>query len=373
MASNKTTLNLSYTTKALLDISKSLATITNQLSTLSNSVNNSLNDSLKNSNKEAESLKKNFKEMVSMKTPFTSAFFKNLDTSLIGKNKIGNTLIETQNNLSELFSSEEYQKRYSKYKTSKEKIKNSGVSKDLMRERLKANKKEFTSDKTGKQILMESLGTITSTIVTSTINTSEKILNEAKKMINEVSTYAISTSYKVNSSARNQMLEYGLSESQNYAFTQVKSIMGISSDEDLFWMNDNQRQMFSRLMSKEMEIYDKMTSNGTLEGFQEMQIDLQLLKQEFYANVVQFIAQNKDLIITTIQTGTNALLSIMNLVSTISNAISKINPFSYNGALGGNRTITLNNYVSTTNQNAEQIANETTSKTISQLMTYANS
>lgn len=208
------------------------------------------------------------------------------------------------------------------------------------------------------------------------IKIGKKILDNAKQMIDTVASYSVSSSYKVNSSAREQMLTYGLSESQNYAFTQTKQLMGITSDEDLFWMNSNQKQMFSELMQKEMEMYDKMNSNGTLEGFQEMQIDLAVLKQEFYANVVKFIADNKDMILSVMEGTLTTLSAILQVTTMILNIRQKINPFYWGDKLfnsSGNKTITLNTYVTSNNANATDVANEATNSTLAQLSTYANS
>lgn len=208
------------------------------------------------------------------------------------------------------------------------------------------------------------------------IKIGKKILDNAKQMIDTVASYSVSSSYKVNSSAREQMLTYGLSESQNYAFTQTKQLMGITSDEDLFWMNSNQKQMFSELMQKESEMYDKMNSNGTLEGFQEMQIDLAVLKQEFYANVVKFIADNKDMILSVMEGTLTTLSAILQVTTMILNIRQKINPFYWGDKLfnsSGNKTITLNTYVTSNNANATDVANEATNSTLAQLSTYANS
>ena len=139
-----------------------------------------------------------------------------------------------------------------------------------------------------------------------------KIGKNAIAMLDEASTYAVSSSYKINSGARNQMLTYGLSESQNYAFSKTQSLMGISGDEDLFWMNSNQRSMFQDLMKKEMAIYDKMTQSGTLESFQKMQIDFEVMKQEFTAEIVGFIVKNKDTILNAAKLGVGFLKTIAN-------------------------------------------------------------
>lgn len=151
-----------------------------------------------------------------------------------------------------------------------------------------------------------------------------QIGKDAINMLNEASSYAVSSSYKVNSQAREQMLKYGLSESQNYAFSKTSELMGISSDEDLFYMNSNQKQMFEELMQKESAIYDEMTQDGTLEAFQKLQIDFAVMKQEFLAEVVKFIVDNKGVIVAAAEVAKNMLKVIGNTVIQILKFVAEI-------------------------------------------------
>lgn len=164
-----------------------------------------------------------------------------------------------------------------------------------------------------------------------------KTFKEAYQTLLDTATYSTSTSLISNSSAREQQLSYGLNESQNYAFTQTKSLLGISSDEDLYYMNENQRAMFSKLMSKEMEFYEDMTQNGSLESFQEMQIDIKILKQEFMSKIVQFIANNKDAILEFVE---SALDILSNLLDGVSNILSFLG-YKNKEETAGSKTSTL--------------------------------
>ena len=78
----------------------------------------------------------------------------------------------------------------------------------------------------------------------------KNIFEGAKKLTSEMASYNLSTSLFVNREAREQALQYGLSNSRNWAFTQAKSMLGIQSDEDLYYMNPAQRSAFSSLMNK---------------------------------------------------------------------------------------------------------------------------
>lgn len=202
------------------------------------------------------------------------------------------------------------------------------------------------------------------------------LFKEAKKMIDDVATYSLSSSYIVNSQARQQALQYGLSDAQNYAFTQTKSLMGISSDEDMYYMNQNQRQMFSTLMSREMEFYNRLNSNGTLEGLQEMQMDFAILKQEFIATVGEFIVDNKETIINFAKMGLEALTFIANVLSGIFKGISYLNPVNWFKGMSGSKSITVNTsnaFYGSDGKSASDISNTITDKERVALSNFFNS
>lgn len=201
------------------------------------------------------------------------------------------------------------------------------------------------------------------------------ISKQVKNIIKEVSEYSLSTSLVVNSQARTQALTYGLSDAQNYAFTQVKSLMGISSDEDLYYMNQNQREMFSTLMNTYSDLYGKMTENGSLEEFQEMQMDLAVIKTEFSAEIVKFIANNKDVIVDFMKVGLTTLKGILTILSAINSFISMRWAFGVEEGLSSdyissitnnassssttNINISANAYGNSTSENANAIATST--------------
>ena len=200
------------------------------------------------------------------------------------------------------------------------------------------------------------------------------VYRSAKKMIDDVASYSLSTSYKVNSEAREQALTYGLSDAQNYAFTQVKSLMGITSDEDLYWMNDNQREMFSYLMEKETDFYDRLTESGSLEGIQKMQIDFALMKQEFSTTVAKFFVENKDTIINAAQLGLNALLVIAKVLAGIFDVISAFNIFQWGSSSGNTYNVNLTNNISgSTTTSSEDLANSISNSNLVGLKTYFES
>lgn len=102
----------------------------------------------------------------------------------------------------------------------------------------------------------------------------------------------------VSSVARQTQLTYGMSGGQAWAFNQARSALGVSSDEDLLYMTATQRAVFAQYMQKQEEWYRKLDESGALQNIQSMQLDLKLFKQEMSADFLQWIAENKDTIMS---------------------------------------------------------------------------
>ena len=135
-----------------------------------------------------------------------------------------------------------------------------------------------------------------------------------------IATYSASSSLITNAEAREQQLKYGLTAAQNYAFTQAKSMLNIQSDEDLMYMNAGQRDRLLSYMERYSDWYSELESSGVLASIQEMQLEFAELKQELAMEFLQWIAENKDAIMSVIKgmfeflkVIANAVLSIMTL------------------------------------------------------------
>lgn len=152
----------------------------------------------------------------------------------------------------------------------------------------------------------------------------KKAFKEAKDSITEITKYDLGSSVLVSQKARQQALSLGLSNSQNYAYTQAQKLMGITGLEDFYWMNNNQRAMFNEIMQREEARYREMNSNGSLVGFQRVELEQKLLREEFKASIVKFISDNQDTIINFMRTGLNFMQGMMNVVNWIFKAFSTI-------------------------------------------------
>lgn len=276
--------------------------------------------------------------------------------------------------LKKVRSDNEYEKNLKKIREAE------ATAEEANRQKVRANFTSYVLE--GVESLLKDIGKKVATAI-------QQTAKDALKMLSEAATYDVANSYIMNSDARNQMLRYGLSSKQSYAFSKTSGMMGIKSEEDLFWMNDNQREMFQSLMQKEMSIYDTMRQNGTLEGFQKMQIDFQILKQEFLANVVSFLVKNKDTIMTTLRVGLGLLETIANGVLKVLSIFGKAS--SSNILDSGYSTDTISNSTTNNNRtnnvslnynipmqtyspvNREELANQISQSTMTSLSSFFNS
>ena len=137
-----------------------------------------------------------------------------------------------------------------------------------------------------------------------------------------IATFATGTSLITNAAAREQQLKYGLSSSQNYAFTKAKEMLNIQSDEDLMYMNADQRERLLAYMEQYSRFYDELESSGTLQSIQEMQLEFQELKEELAMEFLSWVAENKETIMAVIKGGfefikfiANAIMAIINILT----------------------------------------------------------
>lgn len=145
---------------------------------------------------------------------------------------------------------------------------------------------------------------------------------------NGIGSYSIGNSLFTNSSARSNQMKYGLSSSSNYAMMQTMGILGMSSDEDLMYMNSNQREMFTALTNYYKARYNQLSKSGALQSIQKAQIDFQIFKQELSYKFLNWFANNKDRIMKLITSVMNVMEAIMPLIlkvmTTIASVVSRI-------------------------------------------------
>lgn len=180
------------------------------------------------------------------------------------------------------------------------------------------------------------------------------IVAEMANMLNAKSgmaTYDIGSSLVSNAQARNQMLSLGLTDSQNWALTNVGELMGLYNGdlyENLAFMNETQRTYFSSAMDKYGNWYEDLKSSGALESIQRMQLDFTMFKTEISANFLQWIANNKEKIM-------NALTVIITVMEWLMKALVEV--LNYFGKSVNTNVSTMSDYNTTNNSYVAPINN----------------
>ena len=143
-----------------------------------------------------------------------------------------------------------------------------------------------------------------------------KNASDTANLYKGMATYS-ANSLVVNSAARETMLKYGMTGQQAWAFQQASEMFGVSSDEDLLYMTATQRQVFTQYMQKQQEWYVKLEQSGALQNIQEMQLDLKLFKQEMSMEFLQWVAENKDTLMTIAKTTLQVLKGLVQILGKI--------------------------------------------------------
>jgi hypothetical protein len=168
-----------------------------------------------------------------------------------------------------------------------------------------------------------------SAVIKKTASLFTETFKNAFNQLAELGTYSSGTTLLSNSTARNQQLVYGLSDSQNYAMTQAMNALNMST-EDLMWMNDAQAAEYSKLTSIFQEQYSELASSGVMQNVQEMQIDFALMKQQFQMTIYKFISDHQTEILSFMNLVGNVLSAMLSVVGKIADFLSNINLFGKN-------------------------------------------
>lgn len=183
--------------------------------------------------------------------------------------------------------------------------------------------KKFAAMADAAQKVGKALGKVAGIVIKPFKALANATMDAVKQMLDfktGVATFNTSSSLITNATAREQQMKYGLTSSQNYGFTQAKSLLNIQSDEDLMYMNQDQRDRFLQYMEKYSQWYDKMESSGVLEQIQEMQLEFQELKNELAMEFLSWVAANKETIMSLIK----GIFNFLKVISDIVMAIIKV-------------------------------------------------
>lgn len=117
-------------------------------------------------------------------------------------------------------------------------------------------------------------------------------LDEAINM----ASYSLNSSTKYNAQAWDNMMTYGLTGAQSYAFTQAKQAIGVSSDEELYqaMMSPSLQQSFKEYF----ELYEKSYQEDieAAKEMQQFQKEMEQFEKEMQMELLGFLSDNKDTI-----------------------------------------------------------------------------
>ena len=113
-----------------------------------------------------------------------------------------------------------------------------------------------------------------------------------------------------NQSTRDLAFTYGFNAAQGYGFDKAKHILGIQSDEDLYFMNNQQRNKFQEMFTKYSEKYSKLYDSGFFDTLEEYNVEMADFRGEMQMEVIRFFMDNKE----SIKAGMKAIMQLTEFV-----------------------------------------------------------
>lgn len=182
--------------------------------------------------------------------------------------------------------------------------------------------RRLLSEAQGKWIAKDLVENLTSLGKTVISKVGETIVDFAKNLFSEsleLATWDIRNSLIVNTEAREVALKYGLTGSQAYGFSKAKEALGITSEEDFFYLNENQMNYFKERMEHYSEQYD--TQIEFAKEAQKYQIEMNDLKEDIKMEVIKWFVDNRDIIKDFAAISLNVMKGILSVVSSIANLL----------------------------------------------------
>lgn len=140
----------------------------------------------------------------------------------------------------------------------------------------------------------------------------------AKERILDMASYDLANSLFTNASARQQALKYGITDpAQNYALSQAMRELGMSSEEDLMFMNPAQQEKFAERMGYWSGKYTELANKDFFRTVQEFQLEWSEFKYDMELGMIEFFMQNKDTIKQVMEVGMQFMEGVLTLLSSI--------------------------------------------------------
>lgn len=142
--------------------------------------------------------------------------------------------------------------------------------------------------------------------------------NVFKDAWNELNTM-MQSSLLTNANTRENAFNYGFSASESYGFDKAKQMLGIQSEEDLWYMNDTQKNKFQEIMTKYAEKYEELYNSGFFDKYLEYQIEMEEFKLDMQMEIIEFFMENKNTIKEFMELSMDAMEFIVDALSWLMN------------------------------------------------------
>lgn len=150
-------------------------------------------------------------------------------------------------------------------------------------------------------------------LLTNTLDDFSKIVSDAIKELSTVLDYSQLSS----SNTRSLAFGYGFSSSEAYAWDKALKAVGLFSEEDLFYANQQEMSQFRKAFTKYSEQYTKLYDSGFFEELQNYQFEMRDFKNEMTLELMKFFVDNKDTIMA-------AMRGLIKLSEFVVNALGAI-------------------------------------------------
>lgn len=171
----------------------------------------------------------------------------------------------------------------------------------------------------------------------------------------------MSASYLTNNTTWSNMTNWGMTSSQSQAFEQTKSLLGITSEDQLYRMSSTQQRLFVEGMTEFTEKYNELADQGFYDEMLTYQFEMGKIQQELNLSVGKFFVENKEVIIGGMKAIVWVADKIMDLVSALVDLFtvrSETTP-SVSDVIGTQTTVTW-----TTNNNFNGVSESTANQVV---------
>lgn len=207
------------------------------------------------------------------------------------------------------------------------------------------------------------------------IDKTKQVFSDAWNELSNILSYSQLT----DSSVREQAFTYGFNPAENYAFSKSLDFMGLSGIDDMFYMNQQQREKFLGLFTKYQEKYSSLYDSGFFDTMQDFKWEMQEFKEDFVYSIADFMMENKDVIKTVLQCVIDVSEWILTVFASFINSITGNNKRTESdkaamraAIFGTNNTTTTNNNMNMKFDNTFNITESTNQEALSHsgAMTY---